>query len=51
MDRLVQSLSPNERKVLPLIEDSFEAICEKSGLESVAVLTALEYLENKEFLV
>jgi len=47
LDKIIQSLSPNERKVLPFIEESFEVICEKSGLGEVAVLRALEYLSNK----
>ena len=46
--RLIQSLSPNERKVLPFIGENFLIVCEKSGLDSVAVLRALEYLENKK---
>jgi phenylalanyl-tRNA synthetase alpha chain len=48
--RLIQSLSPNERKVLPFIGENFLIVCEKSGLDSVAVLRALEYLENKKIL-
>ena len=51
MEKLIQSLSPNERKVLPHIEEKkIGEICKKSNLDQVAVLRALEYLQNKKVL-
>src|SRR3989339_1963628 len=49
--KLIESLSPNEIKVLPYLEESkFMNICIKSNLDKVAVLRALEYLQNKKIL-
>src|SRR3989339_884206 len=49
--KLIESLSPNEIKVLPYLEESkFVNICIKSNLDKVAVLRALEYLQNKKIL-
>ncbi len=48
MEKLIESLSPNERKVLPHIEEkNIVEICKKSNLDKVSVLRALEYLQNK----
>ncbi len=44
---IIESLSLNERKILPFINEEFQEICNKSGMEEVAVLRALEYLSNK----
>ena len=49
--KLMESLSPNERKILPYIEDKeINKICIKSGLDKVSVLRALEYLQNKNIV-
>ena len=48
--RLIESLSPNERKILPYLEESIEDICEKSELDNTSVLRALEYLQNKKII-
>lgn len=47
MDKLLESLSPNERKVLPHLNEKLSEICKKSNLDKVSVLRALEYLQNK----
>jgi len=48
MDKnLIESLSPNERKIIPYLKDSLEEICKKSNLNKVSVTRALEYLQNK----
>jgi phenylalanyl-tRNA synthetase alpha chain len=47
---LIESLSLNERKILPYLNESFQEICNKSGMEEVAVLRALEYLNNKSII-
>lgn len=45
---LIESLSPNERKILPhLTEKSITEIAKKSNLDKVSVIRALEYLQNK----
>jgi phenylalanyl-tRNA synthetase alpha chain len=51
MEKLIESLSPNERKVLLHIEEkNIVEICRKSNLDKVSVLRALEYLQNKEII-
>ena len=48
MDKnLIESLSPNEIKILPYLKESIEEICKKSNLNKVSVIRALEYLQNK----
>lgn len=48
MDKnLIESLSPNERKIIPYLKEDLEEICKKSNLNKVAVTRALEYLQNK----
>ena len=49
-EKLVESLSPNERKILPHIEEEINNICKKSNLDKTSVLRALEYLQNKNIL-
>jgi len=49
--KLIESLSLNEVKILPYIEEkNIEAICKKADLGKVSVLRALEYLKNKKIL-
>tara|TARA_Y100000034_G_scaffold65035_1_gene78679 strand:- start:6452 stop:7948 length:1497 start_codon:yes stop_codon:yes gene_type:complete len=48
--KLIESLSPNEIKIFPHIEENISKICEKSGLNKVSVLRALEYLKNKNIV-
>lgn len=48
--QILESLSPNERKILPYIEEPIEKIEENSGLDKTAVLRALEFLSNKKIL-
>ena len=48
---IIESLSINERKILPFLsEKTVIEISNKSGLEEVAVLRALEYLGNKKII-
>jgi phenylalanyl-tRNA synthetase alpha chain len=48
INKIVDSLSPNERKILPHIkEKDIVEICKKSNLDKVSVLRALEYIQNK----
>jgi len=49
--KIVESLSPNERKIIPhLREANISEICKKSNLDKVSVLRSLEYLQNKNIL-
>jgi len=49
--KIIESLSPNEIKILPYIgEREISKICKNSGLNGVSVLRALEYLRNKEIV-
>ncbi len=50
MKKLIESLSPNERKIIPYLNENLIEICRKSGLDKVSVLRALEYLQNKKIL-
>ena len=50
-DKLIESLSPNERKILPYLkEKDIEEICRQSKLDRTSVLRALEYLSNKNII-
>ena len=49
--KIIESLSPNERKILPYLEEkNVTEICKKSNLDKTSVLRALEYLQNKKIL-
>lgn len=48
---IVESLSPNERKILPHLEEkSISEISKKSNIDKVSVIRALEYLQNKKIV-
>ena len=48
--KLIESLNPNERKILPYLEEKISDICKKTNLDKISVLRALEYLQNKEIV-
>jgi len=49
--RVIESLSPNERKILPHIEEkNIQEICKKSNLDKTSVLRSLEYLQDKKIV-
>ncbi len=48
--RLIESLSPNEKKILPYLKEKIIEICKKSKLDKISVLRSLEYLENKKII-
>lgn len=51
IQNILESLSQNERKVLPLLkEKSVNEICKKSNLDKVSVLRVLEFLQNKKII-
>lgn len=45
--KLIESLSPNEVKILPYLKESINSICKKADLDKVSVVRSLEYLQNK----
>jgi len=52
MERLLESLSPNERKVMQhLDEKDINNICKKTNLDKTSVLRSLEFLQNKKILI
>jgi len=49
--KLIESLSPHEQKILPYLEEkSIAEICKKSNLDKISVVRALEYLQNKKII-
>ncbi|MAG50733.1 phenylalanine--tRNA ligase subunit alpha [archaeon] len=50
--KLIESLTPLERKVLPVLKENKELneIIEKTGLQEVEVMRALQWLENKNII-
>lgn len=50
LDKLVQSLHPLERKVLPVLDKhaTVPSICAATGLKDVEVIRALQWLENRK---
>ncbi len=50
MQKLIESLSPNEIKILPYLEENISEICKKSNLDKTSVLRSLEYLQNKNIV-
>ena len=49
-DKIIESLSPHERKILPYLGDGVNEICKKAQLDKVSVTRALEYLQNKKII-
>jgi phenylalanyl-tRNA synthetase alpha chain len=50
MQKLIDSLSPHERKIIPHLDEPLIQICKKSNLDKISVLRALEYLQNKKIV-
>lgn len=49
-EKLIESLSPNELKIIPYLKENIDEICRSSKLDRTSVLRALEYLENKNIV-
>jgi phenylalanyl-tRNA synthetase alpha chain len=49
-EKIIESLSPNERKILPYLKENINEIVRKSKLDTTSVLRALEYLSNKKIV-
>ncbi len=51
LKKTIESLSPNERKIIPLLkEKSIADIAKKSNIDKVSVKRALTFLENKDIV-
>mgnify|MGYP001587406142 CR=1 FL=1 len=51
IDKLIEKLHPLERKVLPFLKlKNVKEIIEKSGMQEIEVMRALQWLENKDVL-
>ena len=48
--KIIESLSPNEIRILPYIKENVNDICVKSNLDKTSVLRALEFLEKKDIV-
>jgi predicted transcriptional regulator len=48
--KLIESLSPNEKKILPHLGEKINEICKKSNLDKTSVIRSLEYLQNKNIV-
>ncbi len=48
--KIIESISPNEKKILPHLGNKVEDICKKSNLDKTSVIRALEYLQNKQIV-
>jgi phenylalanyl-tRNA synthetase alpha chain len=49
-EKIIESLSPNERKIIPYLKENINEIVRKSKLDMTSVLRALEYLSNKKIV-
>lgn len=49
-NKLIESLSPNEKRILPHLGEKINEICKKSNLDKTSVIRALEYLQNKNIV-
>ena len=51
IDKIIEKLHPLERKVLPFLKlKNVKEIIEKSGMQEIEVMRALQWLENKDVL-
>lgn len=52
VNRLIESLSPNEQRILPHIEEkNVVGVCKRAHLDKVSVMRSLEYLQNKKLVL
>lgn len=51
IDKIIESLSPNERKIIPFLKGgSIEEISEKAELDKTSTLRSLDFLSNKNVI-
>jgi hypothetical protein len=52
VEKIIESLSQNERKIIPYLkEKNVEEISKKSKLDKISVLRSLDYLENTHYIL
>src|SRR3989344_7022723 len=50
IEKIIEYLSPNEKRILPFLKNGYDKLLEMSGLDGVSIMRALEYLANKNVL-
>lgn len=50
MEDIIETLSPNERKIIPYLKESLENIEKKTNLDKTSIMRALSFLENKKLV-
>ena len=50
IQKIIEKLSPLERKIIPLLHLSISELIKKSNLDSTSLLRALKFLENKNIV-
>lgn len=50
LQKIIEKLSPLERKIIPFLNDNIEKIAIKSELDETSVQRALKFLENKNII-
>ena len=50
LQKIIEKLSPLERKIMPFLKFKIEEIEKKSGLDSTSAIRALKFLENKDLI-
>jgi len=51
IQKIIESLTPNERKILPHLEEkNLDDICRKSNLDKVSILRSFKYLKKKKII-
>ncbi|MEK6844137.1 MAG: phenylalanine--tRNA ligase subunit alpha, partial [Nanoarchaeota archaeon] len=50
LDKIIDKLSPLERKIIPFLKHNVSEIIEKSNLDEASVMRALIFLENKDII-
>ncbi len=50
LEKIIEKLSPLERKIIPFLNLPIEKIEEKSALDNTSIIRALKFLENKSLI-
>ena len=50
MEKIIESLSPLEIKVIPFLGESMHELEKKSGLDKISLMRALKFLESKQII-
>lgn len=49
-EEIIESLSPNERKIIPYLKENLKKIEKETGLDETSIMRALSFLENKKIV-